>query len=177
MNSQLSVASASASRMIIPAPPMDPTWFPSLLLTLGMQGTRETPGRSRRFCSQATPSPLAPLCQGELTPTGSPVQYSVHLFSITLHETVGDSFLPKAFLSIPRTVSMQPELKANATPRRLQYPGKWYFCRHRGSCYRSRCCEVAGKQHRNAYGCCRQGIEEICPPSGPFRRIRTCFSK
>ena len=49
---------------------------------------------------------LAPSSQGETVSdrsfTGSPVQFSVSLFSTTFHQTVGDSFLPKVFLSIPR---------------------------------------------------------------------------
>ena len=73
--------------------------------------------------------------------TGSPLQFSVRLFYMTLHETVEDSFSPKAFIPIPRVDGVDSPRRQRL---RLQYRGRWDFCRHRGSCYRSRCCGAVG---------------------------------
>ena len=145
------------------APPLGPTWFPFPPLTSGMQDTKETLGRPQWLCLLASPSP-PPSYQGETVldrySTRSPLQFCVRLFPMTLHETIGDSFLPKPILSYSR-------LDCVHSPRRqtlcLQYHGRWYFPRHKGSCYGFRCCGATRKQPRNNPGSCPQGK---CPPSG-----------
>jgi hypothetical protein len=137
-NSKLSVVSAPTSRMTSLAPPMGPPWFPSPLLTLGMQGTRGTSGKPRRFCWLATPSHLALSHQGETDfdryLTGSPLQFSVRLVFYDVAQTVGDSFSPKAFLWISRVERIHSPRRQTL---RVQYRGRWDFYRHRGSRYRS----------------------------------------
>ena len=84
--------------------------------------------------------------------TGSPLQFGVRLFSMTLHATVWDSFLPKAFVSIP---GMDRFHSPRRQTLRLQYHRRWYFYRHRGLCCRSSCCGAAGKLPHDAQGSCR----------------------
>ena len=54
---------------------------------------------------------------------------------MTLHETVPDSFSPKAFLPILEVGRLDSPGRPTL---RLQYRGRWDFCHHRGSFYRSR---------------------------------------
>src|SRR5229473_5524663 len=143
---------------------MVPTWFPYPLLVLGMQGTRETPGRPTMLLLASNALTLAPSYQGDNDLdshlSGSTLQFSVRVFSMTLHDTVGDSFLPKAVLSIPR-------LERVHSPRRqtllVPYHERRDFCRHRGSRFRSWCCRATGKLPRKTPGSCRRGK---CRPSG-----------